>query len=44
MGLWYGCISFLEQEKNYILAKAGIGVSGLIVILWFVLILIGLRG
>ena len=44
VGLWYGCISFLEQEKNYILAKAGIGVSGLIVILWFGLILIGLRG
>ena len=43
-GLWYCWGSFLEKEKNYILAKIGAPVSGLLVILWIVLILIGLKG
>lgn len=44
VGLWYGAISFLEKEKNYILARVSLGVSGAVLILWFVLIIIGMRG
>ena len=40
----YGWASFQEEEKNYILAKIGAPISGLIVIFWIVLILIGLKG
>lgn len=43
-GLWYGAVSFLEKEKNYILSKVGVAVNGILLILWFVLILIGMRG
>ena len=43
-GVIYGWASFQEEEKNYILAKIGAPISGLIVIFWIVLILIGLKG
>lgn len=43
-GIVYGVASFREEEKNYILAKIGAPVSGILLILWLVLILIGLKG
>ncbi len=42
--LVYGRQSFQEEEKNYLLARIGIGVGGLLLILWLVMILIGFRG
>lgn len=39
----YGGISFLEKEKKYLLSKIGIGISGLLVIFWFCLLLAGFR-
>lgn len=43
-GVRYGYLSFKEKEKNYILAKAGTVLGGILVILWFVMMLIGVRG
>lgn len=43
-GVRYGYLSFKEKEKNYILAKLGTVLSGILVILWFVMMLIGVRG
>lgn len=40
----YGRKAFKEKEKNYILAKIGTVAGGIVVILWFVLIMIGFRG
>ena len=42
--LMYGWKSFKEEEKNYIFAKIGTILSGLLVIWWIVTILIGIRG
>ena len=44
IAIWYGAISFLEDDKNYILAKLGIGVSVLMLAAWTGIIMIGLRG
>lgn len=41
--LIYGWISFKEEEKNYIFAKIGTAISGLLMIWWFVTVLIGFR-
>lgn len=41
--LVYGRKSFKEKEKNYILAKIGTGVGGILVILWLVMIMIGFK-
>lgn len=43
VGLRYGYLSMREKEKNYILAKIGICVCGILDILWLVMILIGFR-
>lgn len=42
--IWYGVTAFLEKEKNYILARIGISVSGGLLVVWLVMIIIGLRG
>lgn len=44
IAIWYGAISFLEDDKNYILAKFGIGISVLLLAAWTGIIMIGLRG
>ena len=44
VSLSYGALSFLEKEKKYILSKIGMAVSGLLVIVWAVLIIIGFGG
>ena len=43
VALRYGWKSFKEEEKNYLLARIGTAVSGILVILWLVIILIGFR-
>lgn len=44
VSLAYGALSFFEREKKYILSQIGMAVSGLLVVIWAVLIIIGLRG
>lgn len=44
VGLWYGALSFLEKEKNYILAKVSLVVGGLLVFAWILIMIVGLRG
>lgn len=44
VAIWYGGISFLEDDKNYILAKLGIGISILMLAAWAFIIFIGLGG
>ena len=43
-GLWDGILSFTEDGCNYILAKIGIALEGLIILLWVMIILIGFAG
>lgn len=43
LGLWYGAQAFLEKERNYILARISTPVSGLLVILWVIMIIVGIR-
>lgn len=42
MGLWYGVRSFMEKDRNYILAKIGISISIVLVIVWAVIIITGI--
>ncbi|MCB7320986.1 hypothetical protein [Lacrimispora sp. 210928-DFI.3.58] len=41
MGIWYGILSFGEKERNYILARIGIAVSIVLLIVWAVIIITG---
>lgn len=43
-GLVYGGLSFREKEKNYNLAKTGIVISGLLVLFWLCMVLVGILG
>ncbi len=43
-GLVYGGLSFTEKEKNYNLAKIGIIISGLLILFWLCMIIVGLLG
>lgn len=43
LSLRYGWKSFHEEEKNYLLARIGSGISFFLVVLWLVIILIGFR-
>lgn len=40
--LGYGGLSFMEQEKNYILAKISIILGGLLMLFWICMLIIGL--
>lgn len=44
VGIWYGIRALFEKEKNYILAKLSLGVGGVLVLGWLVLIIIGFGG
>lgn len=44
VAVWYGGISFLEDDKNYVLAKLGIALGVLMLAGWAVIIKIGLGG
>ena len=41
--LLYGRKALKEEEKNYILARIGMIVSGLLLIWWLVMILLGVK-
>lgn len=41
VALWYGGISFLEKEKNYILARVCIGIGGILLIAWVAMVVMG---
>ena len=41
---WGGWLAFLERNRNYLMAKISIGVSGLWVVFWVCMVIIGLRG
>lgn len=43
-GLVYGGLSFTEKEKNYNLAKIGTVISGLLILFWLCMIIVGLLG
>ncbi len=44
VGIGYGLISFMEKEKNYVLAKISLGISGFLALFWIFLVIIGLLG
>lgn len=44
VSFWYGIHALLEKEKNYILARIGMILSGILVIFWVCLVAVGLRG
>lgn len=44
MSFWYGLISFLEEGRNYVLARICIGISSVLILGWAVTIFIGMRG
>ncbi len=42
--LWYGIISFLEEEKKYIIARITVVLSSLVLAGWVITIIMGIRG
>ena len=42
--LWYGIISFLEEEKNHMIARITVILSGLMLAGWIITIIMGIRG
>ncbi len=43
VAVWYGGISFLEKEKNYILARIVIGMGAAVLVGWTVTIVMGMQ-
>lgn len=43
-GTVYSILAFMEQEKNYILAKISVFLCGTLVAIWLIMIFIGLGG
>lgn len=41
MALVYGLLAFLEREKNYLLAKIAVGISGCLVLFWICILVVG---
>lgn len=44
VALVYGLLSFLEKEKNYILARIAAGIGGVLAVFWICLTIVGLFG
>lgn len=44
VGLIYGLLSLREKEKNYRLSKIGMVISGILLLFWICLLIVGLRG
>lgn len=42
-GVIYGAVSFSERDRNYILARISLIAGGLMLVIWLVLLIIGLR-
>lgn len=43
-GMWYGIISFMEKEMNYILARIAIAICGVLLVFWISMLIVGLLG
>ncbi len=41
-GLGYGVTSFMEKECNYVLARVGAGISGVLALFWICMVIVGL--
>lgn len=44
IALCYSITSFVEQEKNYILAKISLAISSLLLVFWICMVVVGLVG
>lgn len=44
VALAYGGLSLMERDKNYLLAKIGIWMSGVLVVFWICIVVAGLAG
>ncbi len=42
MGLWYGILSFTEDDCNYILSRIGMALEGIILLIWVIIIFTGI--
>ncbi len=42
-GLIYGIRAMWEKEKNYILAKLSVILDGLMILVWVIMLIVGLR-
>ncbi len=42
MGIWYGILSFTEDDCNYILARIGMALEGIILLIWVIIIFTGI--
>lgn len=44
VALAYGGFAMMEKEKNYILARIGMGIGGVMVLFWVCMVIVGLLG
>ena len=44
VSLWYGWLAFLERNRNYLMARVSLAVSGLWAVFWVCMVIIGLKG
>lgn len=44
IALVWGLLSFLDKEKNYLLAKIGTGTGAVLAVFWVCLVIVGLLG
>ncbi len=42
VGIFYGLTAFMEKEKNYVLARISLGISGFLALFWICLVIVGL--
>ena len=42
MSLWYGWLAFLERNRNYLMARISLGISGLWAVFWVCMVIVGL--
>lgn len=44
VSMWYGWLAFLERNRNYLMARISLAVSGLWTLFWVCMAIIGLKG
>ena len=42
VSLWYGWLAFLERNRNYLMARISLGISGLWAVFWVCMMIVGL--
>lgn len=42
VSLWYGWLAFLERNRNYLMARISLGISGLWAVFWVCMVIVGL--